>query len=78
MQGPLRGPVTGDGTLLRRCSGQAAAVVSHFTLLEWILVVRGMICDVEQVPGAVAGARNVAVAGPGTLQGTGTLRWQGQ
>ena len=41
---------------------------------------RGRICDVEQVPGTVAGARDVAVAGTVTLQGPlqapGTLRWQ--
>ena len=34
----------------------------------------GRICDVEQVPWAVAGATDVAVAGP---QGLGTLRRQG-
>ncbi len=34
--------------------------------------------DVEQVPWAVAGAKDVAAAGPVTLQGPGTLWWQVQ
>ena len=37
---------------------------------------QGRICHVKQVPGAVAGARDVAVAGQVTLQGPETLRWQ--
>ena len=34
----------------------------------------GRICDVEQVPGTVAGARDVAVAGLVTLQGPQHVR----
>ena len=35
---------------------------------------RDWICDVELVPWAVAGARNVAVEGPGALQGPAAVR----
>ena len=38
----------------------------------------GKIYYVEQVPWPVAGATDVAVTGPVTLQGPGTWRWQGQ